>query len=126
MGTNPWVYIGLAVLIGSVCIIALSALISLIMSLLSNRKVNDTVDKYLRELEGMLPGKNCGQCGCENCRLFAEAALNRDLEFDKCPCGSEQLPQALEECVERFWKIANDRAPVDKRRFWQRKDDIGV
>ena len=73
----------------------------------------------------MLPGRNCGQCGCENCRNYAEALLNRDLDFDKCPYAAETSPEGLEACVERFWKIANDRAPVEKRRLWQRKDDIG-
>lgn len=125
MGSNPWTYIGIAVLAAAVCIIGLSAIITLIMSLFSNRTVNKTVEDHLRQIEKLLPGRNCGECGCENCRMYAEAALNRDLAFDKCPYGNEGLPEALEACVERFWKIANDRAPVDKRQFWQRKDDVG-
>lgn len=125
MGTNPWTYIGFAVLIGAASIIALSALISFTMALFSRQTVNKTVENYLQEIEEMLPGRNCGECGCENCRIYAEALLNRDVDFNKCPYAAESAPQALEDCVERFWKIANDRAPVEKRRLWQRKDDIG-
>ena len=125
MGSNPWTYIGLAVLIGGASIIALSALISFTMALFSRQTVNKTVENYLQELEDMLPGRNCGECGCESCRIYAEALLNRDLDFNKCPYASATSPEALEACVERFWKIANDRAPVEKRRLWQRKDDIG-
>lgn len=125
MGTNPWTYIGITVLVAAACIIALSALISLTMSIFSKRTVNKTVDSFLWEIESKLPGRNCGECGCESCRVFAETVLNRDLAFDKCPYGAESLPEELEACADRFWKIAEDRAPVEKRRFWQRKDDIG-
>ena len=122
---NPWTFILIAVVGGFVGITLLAALISLTMSAVSGRKVNKTVDNFLDELEGMLPGKNCGDCGCKNCRFYAEVLLNRDLAFDKCPHCAEDTPLALEACVDRFWKIADDRAPVEKRRFWQRRDDIG-
>ncbi|MBQ6840301.1 MAG: hypothetical protein IJO45_06380 [Oscillospiraceae bacterium] len=125
MGTNPWTFIAIAVFGGAAGIIALSALISLTMSFFSGRTVNKTVDHFLLKLEGKLPGRNCGECGCENCRVYAEALLNRDMDFDKCPYGNQSLPEELEGIVDDFWKIANDRAPVEKRRFWQRKDDIG-
>ena len=125
MGTNPWTFIGLAVLIGGASIIALSALISLTMSLFSGKIVTKTVEDYLQKIEGELPGRNCGQCGCDNCRIYAEALINRDLDFDKCPYAAESAPEAMEAAVDGFWKIASDRAPVEKRWFWQRKDDVG-
>lgn len=122
MGTNPWAYIGVAILVAFVAITGLAALISLAMSLVSRRTVNANVQTFLREIEGKLPGKNCGECGCCDCAQYAEAVLNRDLACDKCPYLGEVTPKDLETCADRFWKIA-DREPIKKRRFWNRRDD---
>lgn len=123
MGTNPWTYIGVAVLIAFVSITALAALISVIMAVVSNRTVNTNVQTFLREIEGMLPGKNCGKCGCKDCAGYAKAVLNREMDCDRCPLATEDAPKALEACADRFWKIAEDREPIKKRSFWRRRDD---
>lgn len=120
---NPWTFIGIAILIAFVAITGLAALISLTMSLVSRRTVNANVQAFLDEIEGKLPGKNCGECGCRDCALYAEAVLNRDLSCDKCPYLESVTPDDLEACADRFWKIAEDREPIKKRRFWQRRDD---
>lgn len=123
MDSNPWAYIGIIILIATAGIILLSFLITLLMSGTSKRVVNKNVELFLQEIESKLPGKNCGECGCSNCRAYAEAVLNRDLACDKCPYGEEGLQEALEACADRFWKIAEDRAPVEKKRFWKKRND---
>ena len=120
MGNNPWTYIGVIVVIATVAILGLGALVTVLMSVMSKRTVEGTVKAFLKEIEGMLPGKNCGQCGCESCAQYAHAVLNRDLACDKCPYVEEGKPQTLEACADRFWEIAEYTEPPSKKWPWQK------
>ena len=121
MGNNPWAYIGVIILIATVAILAMAALIAIVMSAVSKRTVAGTVNAFLKELTGMLPGKDCGQCGCESCNAYAHGVLNREVACDKCPYVQEGTAQALEACADRFWEIAEYTEPPSKKWPWQRK-----
>jgi electron transport complex protein RnfB len=44
-------------------------------------------DPLTDEIEAILPGIQCGQCGYPGCRPYAEAIVNDDVEVTLCPPG---------------------------------------
>ncbi|MGD8999460.1 MAG: electron transport complex subunit RsxB [Granulosicoccaceae bacterium] len=62
-----------------------------------------TAARYLRvegnplqqEIEDMLPGSQCGQCGFPGCSPAAEALANGSAEVTLCPPGGRSLALAL-------------------------------
>lgn len=52
-------------------------------------------DPRVDELEGMLPGGQCGQCGEPGCRQAAEAMVAGKLGPDCCPPGGRSLAQSI-------------------------------
>jgi electron transport complex protein RnfB len=61
--------------------------------------------KYLRvetnpiveEIEAMLPGSQCGQCGFPGCTPAAEAVANGDAPVTMCPPGGKSVAQQIAE-----------------------------
>ena len=51
---------------------------------LANSKLRVWVDPRLGALTEMLPGTNCGACGCPGCRGFAEALVGQDRQPAQC------------------------------------------
>ena len=70
---NPWLMILIVVLAVVAFIILLSTLSSVLINGLAHGFADKTRKKYTQLLENELPGKNCGDCGCENCRMYAAA-----------------------------------------------------
>lgn len=126
MGSNPWPYIGVIILVAAGAIILLSAVISFVVLALSRKAAVKVVDKHVRGIEKQLPGKNCGQCGCETCEAYAEAVLYRDVRTP-CPYCDEEKSKELEACADAFWKLTEDPTPPKKKRSWfnrfGRRDD---
>ena len=53
-------------------------------------------DPRIDEVEGVLPGANCGGCGYPGCRAFAEAAVKaEDLSDLNCPVGGNETMQQI-------------------------------
>jgi len=49
----------------------------------------------VQEIEDMLPGSQCGQCGYPGCSPAAEAVANGQATITLCPPGGRTLAQAL-------------------------------
>lgn len=49
----------------------------------------------VQEIEGMLPGSQCGQCGFPGCGPAAEALAGGQTSVTMCPPGGRALAQAL-------------------------------
>ena len=47
------------------------------------------------EIEDMLPGTNCGQCGYPGCSAAAEALADHEAKVTMCPPGGKMLAQQL-------------------------------
>ncbi len=47
------------------------------------------------EIEAMLPGSQCGQCGFPGCTPAAAALVNGEAEITMCPPGGRNLAQEL-------------------------------
>lgn len=57
---------------------------------LANKKLFVLEDPRIDDVEGMLPGANCGACGCAGCRAFAEKAVKREIAPGKCTVNTPQ------------------------------------
>ena len=64
----------------------------------SNRYLRVEEDPRVEQVEGMLPGTNCGACGQPGCHAFAEVLAEGDAPPGKC---SVSTPGAIEE-IARF------------------------
>ena len=49
------------------------------------------------ELEGLMPGSNCGQCGFPGCSAAANALANNEATVTLCPPGGKTLATGLAE-----------------------------
>ncbi len=73
------------------------ALLGLILGLLigaTAKKFEVKVDPRIEEIQGLLPGANCGACGFAGCADLADAIVTRGAPMTSCPaCGEEQRAQ---------------------------------
>ncbi|MFN7934162.1 MAG: (Fe-S)-binding protein [Bryobacteraceae bacterium] len=51
---------------------------------IANKKLYVFEDPRIDEVEGMLPGANCGACGSAGCRNFAEKVVGKEAAPGKC------------------------------------------
>jgi electron transport complex protein RnfB len=61
----------------------------------SQRAFHVEGDPLVDELESMLPGGQCGQCGEVGCRPAAEAMVKGSLTPDQCPPGGRSLAKSI-------------------------------
>lgn len=95
----------------------------------ANRKLYVYEDPRIDDVESMLPGANCGACGCAGCRAFAEKAVQGQISPGKCTvstpdgivaiasflgvaAGSEEKRTALLACAGGS-HVARNRARYD-------------
>lgn len=52
-------------------------------------------DPLADEIEALLPGGQCGQCGEAGCRQAAEAMVDGRLDAECCPPGGRSLAEAI-------------------------------
>lgn len=61
----------------------------------ANRKLHVEEDPRIDEVEGMLPGANCGACGQAGCRAFAEAVVTGRAIPAQCTVSAPPEVKAL-------------------------------
>ncbi|MEX5729955.1 electron transport complex protein RnfB [Rhodovulum iodosum] len=64
---------------------------------LAARKFHVETPPVVDEIEGVLPGTNCGQCGYPGCRAGAEALAEGAAPVTLCPPGGRELALELAE-----------------------------
>ena len=111
---NPWLIILLAAIILVACVMGFYVILTQIILFIARRHVNKTLAQYTKKLEDMLPGTNCGKCGCATCHAYAEAlAFGREQDFGLCQEGGEVLADKLHACIEELEKLsAPEAAPA--------------
>ena len=55
----------------------------------------DRNDHLTERLDRLLPQTQCGQCGYDGCRPYAEAMARGDAGIDHCPPGGDAGARAL-------------------------------
>jgi electron transport complex protein RnfB len=87
----------LLTVLGSVAILGGVGLTFAAAIALTHRKFKVFEDPRIDELEGMLPGSNCGACGQAGCRAFAEAVINGTQKPAGCTVmGPEDISDVAE------------------------------
>lgn len=78
----------------------------------SSIKFHVEVDPRIEQIEGMLPGANCGACGKAGCSGYAAAIINDNAAVDLCAPGgpevAKKIAQAMgiEHATEKVKKVA--------------------
>ena len=55
----------------------------------------DNTHELVERLDRLLPQTQCGQCGFEGCRPYAEAMAAGEAGIDRCPPGGDEGARAL-------------------------------
>lgn len=76
------------IIISSLLVLGTTGIIAALVLYLVSRKFKVHEDPRIDEIEGILPGANCGGCGSAGCRNFAERCIKAgDLSQLSCPVG---------------------------------------
>jgi len=62
---------------------------------IANRKLQVVEDPRIDEVEGMLPGTNCGACGSPGCRAFAENCVTGKTNPGQCTVSAPEATAAI-------------------------------
>jgi electron transport complex protein RnfB len=81
-------------------IVAISslALLGLVLGLglgVADRIFKVETNPFIAEVESMMPGSNCGQCGFPGCAAAARAIVEGEATVACCPPGGKNLANAL-------------------------------
>ena len=105
---NPWFFIFLLVIMIAGFLILMTLLSSVMISMAARRHSEKTRNKTVAALKKMLPGNNCGACGCETCEEYAMSIFTCNMDTDRCTRGGEDLSRRLSERMEKFLKEMED------------------
>lgn len=111
---SPWVFIIMIAVTIAVFIILMTLMSSAMIGHAARKHSQKAMDASVRALVKMLPGKNCGACGCKTCEEYAKEVFICSMDPDKCVHGSEDLPQLMEAQVKLFLKDLEDNTPKKK------------
>ncbi len=95
----------------------------------ASRKLTVESDPRIDEVEGLLPGANCGGCGYPGCRGLAEAIVSGAAPVTACPVTKDYTPLAQvmgEESTETARKIAKVRCAGGHQEAQDRFIYLGV
>jgi len=100
-----WGTILIVVVVAAALIMTLSFLATLLIARFARGYSEKVRKQYLRKIQDMLPGENCGGCGCETCAQYAHCVFYGKADTDRCVKGDLELSSKLEQCVAEFQKI---------------------
>lgn len=104
MGDNPWSYVFLLIALAVLVILVLSASVSLMVSFAARRYSDRIRNSYQRKITALLPGDDCGACGCPCCRDFALAVLLCGESAGLCPKIDETAGEKIADAVTELQK----------------------
>lgn len=82
----------------------------IVLSVLANMYMAHAVAKFsvklqeetFAKLKKHLGGKNCGECGCENCEAYAIAMFYGQRGCEACPYAAEDAPEKMQAILKDF------------------------
>ena len=106
---NAWGYILIFAVGATAFILLLSVGVNWLIVWFASRFSEKTLDKSVKNLEKMLPGENCGKCGCNTCAEYAIAVFTYSMETDRCAEGAADLSQRMDSYMKDFQdSLVND------------------
>ena len=121
---NVWGYILIVAVCATAFILLLSVVVNWLIVVLAGRYSGKVLDKSVKDLEKMLPGKNCGKCGCTTCAEYAMAVFTYSMETDRCSEGAEDLPQRMDSYMKDFQDSLVDDTPKNNNGWEPRKPNL--
>ena len=106
---KTWGTILIFVVAATAIIIMLSLFASLLIARFARGYSEKTLKRYIRKIQEMLPGEDCGGCGCATCAEYAHCVFYGKADADRCVKGDPDLPPRLEQCVEEFQQILEQK-----------------
>lgn len=122
-----WQFIILAVIFFTVFFIGTAWLVNVIIASVGRRYSEKVQNENVEKLQKLLPGKDCGDCGFENCQEYARAVFYGRADENKCPHGKESLPEDMKTVVASFvaflenGETIEDVKKAEKERRFQSK-----
>lgn len=110
---NPWVFIGICILIIIVAILLFSMGFTWLILMLADRHARKMIDLHAKKAVALLPRTNCGKCGYESCYECARAMVCSQESPSACAEGDDALTEALFAVVAGFQ--AETKRPEDKK-----------
>ena len=77
-------------------------------------------DTMIERLDRLLPQTQCGQCGFDGCRPYAEAMASGQAQVDRCPPGGDAGARALAKLLDTV------PLPYDRSRGQHKSADVAV
>jgi RnfABCDGE-type electron transport complex B subunit len=87
---------GILIAVGAM--VALGATLAGLLAV-ANRKLYVYEDPRIDQVDGLLPGANCGACGLPGCRAFAEQVVAGQISPAKCTVAPEDRKEAIAELL---------------------------
>ena len=106
----------------------------ILLSVLANMYMAHKIAKFsvkvqeetVTKLKKQLPGKNCGECGCEDCEAYAIAVFYGQRGCEACPYVSESTPEKMQAIMQDFSDFLEgkdqERRParmIDRIKMWK-------
>ena len=117
---NPWVFIGITVLIIVISCILFSLVFTWLMLKLADRHARKIIDLHAKNVAALLPGTDCGKCGYESCYECARAIILSQESPNACKEGAGDLDVKVFAAVLEFQKLTKrdqDRKPAGRKRL---------
>ena len=121
---NVWGYILIAAVCATAFIVLLSVASNLLIVWLAGKHSRKVLDKSVENIEKMLPGKNCGKCGCKTCAEYAMAVFTYSMETDRCSEGAEDLSQRMDSYMKDFQDSLVDDTPQNNNGWKPRNPNL--
>ena len=116
MTDNPILWVLLAIVAILLFVLLLAGITSLLTAFFGKRYALRLDRTYCCRMSSLLPGEDCGQCGYDRCRAYAEAALYMDADTDRCPKMAAPVRQQFDACRQEFQQLREDPTPVRRKR----------
>ena len=109
-----WQFVILAALFFTVFFLGTAWLVVTIVATIGRRHAEKLQHECVEKICKLLPGKNCGECGCENCEAYAREVFYGRLDEDRCTRGKENLPDNIKEVVGSFMTFLESGESIEK------------
>ena len=116
MGSNPVIWALIFGVVVSGIVVALSLLFAFCVALAGRSYGEKLQRQYQSKIRQLLPGKDCGGCGCENCDCYARGVLFGVESENACIHADEDTPQQLLALVKELHQLMEDPKPIPKRK----------